>query len=204
MAESTALKGMSLDDKLTYILDLSYEALAEVGYNKITMEMVAEKVGVSKGTISYYFKNKEELIAKTLTYLADTLFSDVMAGTAESSYPKQKLINYVESSWRHYWNNKRHPEVYKVYYDLWFHGFYNKRLQGVANEIKKNFQSGIRNFIAEIYDNDILKKERLDIKAIMVAAAIDGAARLVLSGLTNFAPEDLLQELKETVLKIVD
>jgi AcrR family transcriptional regulator len=204
MAESTALKGMSLDDKLTYILDLSYEALAEVGYNKITMEMVAEKAGVSKGTISYYFKNKEELIAKTLTYLADTLFSDIMAGTAESSYPKQKLINYVESSWRHYWNNKRHPEVYKVYYDLWFHGFYNKRLQGITNEIEKDHQSEIRNFIAEIYDNDIVKNEKLYIKAIMVTAALDGAARLVLSGLTNFAPEDLLQELKETVLKIVD
>lgn len=39
--------------------------VAEGGFEGVTLEGVAERAGVSKGVVAYYFKNKETLISKT-------------------------------------------------------------------------------------------------------------------------------------------
>ena len=205
MAESVALKGMPMDKKVSYMLDKTYESLVEVGYNKITLDMVAEKVGVSKGTISYYFNNKEELMAKTLEFLSGVVYTDVKSYSNENSDPKQRLVNLVDGFWNSYWKNPKYPDIMKVYFDLWFHGMHNKSLYDAACVTDGRFYDLIYNIVSDIYNaKDEQSNEDLFTKVIVIASVIDGATKIVLSGTKNIDQDKLVQELKATVLKIVD
>ncbi len=46
------------------ILEAAQEAFSETGYDQTTMEAIAQKLDVSKGTLYLYFKSKEELFAQ--------------------------------------------------------------------------------------------------------------------------------------------
>ncbi len=63
MAEYDAQLGA----KRRAILDAAQEAFDVRGYEAATMEEVAEKAGVSKGTLYNYFQNKEDLFAKVFS-----------------------------------------------------------------------------------------------------------------------------------------
>lgn len=56
--------GMEKKDKK--ILDAARVILANNGYMKTTIAEVAGKAGVSRGLVHYYFKNKEDMLAKVL------------------------------------------------------------------------------------------------------------------------------------------
>lgn len=205
MAESVALKGMDAENKRTFMLDKAYEVLAEVGYNQLTLDMVAEKVRVSKGTISYYFKNKEELIAETYLYLFDSFLADVNKHAAKSSDPKQNLANYIETVWSCYWENAKYPKIFQVYYDLWFQGIYNKRLYEVSMKTDERIIKTLYRLLKNIYNgNSAQKSAEINTKLLTIVALIDGAAKLVLSGPKTVQKENLIQEVKATVMKIID
>ncbi len=44
------------------IMECAIETLAEVGYVKASLGQIAKRAKISKGVISYYFTNKEELL----------------------------------------------------------------------------------------------------------------------------------------------
>lgn len=57
------------------IVDSAIEVIAAAGYGNASMARIAERVGVSRGLISYHFAGKDELIAQVLV----TVFGDVAA-----------------------------------------------------------------------------------------------------------------------------
>jgi AcrR family transcriptional regulator len=50
------------------ILAAACEVIAEVGFEKIRMRMVAEHAGVSTALLHYHFENREKLFAEAMTY----------------------------------------------------------------------------------------------------------------------------------------
>src|ERR1700761_1898554 len=46
------------------------DTIAEVGYGRATLGRIAERVGVSKGVISYHFAGKEELVQEVIADIA--------------------------------------------------------------------------------------------------------------------------------------
>ena len=54
------------DPKAQKILDAVRKVLAGNGYSGTTISMVAGEAGVSRGLLHYYFKNKDEMLARVL------------------------------------------------------------------------------------------------------------------------------------------
>ncbi|WP_328535190.1 TetR/AcrR family transcriptional regulator [Streptomyces sp. NBC_00344] len=50
------------------ILSAACEVIAEVGFEKIRMRMVAEHAGVSTALLHYHFENREKLFAEAMTH----------------------------------------------------------------------------------------------------------------------------------------
>lgn len=61
------------------ILNAALELTVQHGRHALTMERVAEKAGVAKGTVYLYFKDKQELVRGLLDELSSSL-SDTMCG----------------------------------------------------------------------------------------------------------------------------
>jgi AcrR family transcriptional regulator len=62
------------DEKAQAILDAACRCLSEKGYAATTISEIAAEAGVSRGLLHYYFKNKEELMAKALRAAGETIF----------------------------------------------------------------------------------------------------------------------------------
>jgi len=54
------------DDRPQELLDAAFRTFAEHGYRATRLEQVAEAAGVTKGTIYYYFRNKEDLFRQAI------------------------------------------------------------------------------------------------------------------------------------------
>jgi len=53
------------------VINATLECISESGFEKLTIESVAKKAGISKGVVSYYFKGKEDLILQSFRAFLD-------------------------------------------------------------------------------------------------------------------------------------
>jgi AcrR family transcriptional regulator len=78
-----------------YKFELAAGIFTKKGYHKTTVDEIAAAIGVSKGTIYYYFKNKEELYLAIIREGID-LFHGQLCKAAESpAGPKDKIRKLI-------------------------------------------------------------------------------------------------------------
>lgn len=53
------------------VINATLECISESGFERLTLESVAKKAGISKGVVSYYFKGKEDLILQSFRAFLD-------------------------------------------------------------------------------------------------------------------------------------
>lgn len=59
---------MENSEKLNQILEVSLKVFAHYGYRKASMEEIAEKLGMTKGNLYFYCRNKLDLYEKTVAH----------------------------------------------------------------------------------------------------------------------------------------
>ena len=69
------------DDKRRAILNRSAELFSEHGYNRASMNAIAEACGVSKPNLYHYYKDKEELLFDVIRFHLEELLEVVEAAT---------------------------------------------------------------------------------------------------------------------------
>ena len=81
------------------ILSSTKEILERKSFNEITLASIAKATGVSKGTIYYYYKNKDMILAD----VADSYFESMYKELKNWAYNKEKdtslprVLNFVVS-----------------------------------------------------------------------------------------------------------
>jgi AcrR family transcriptional regulator len=68
------------DARQKQIVDCAIETLAEVGYARASLAVIARRAGISKSVILYHFKDKEELLEKVV--------DDIYARGFQESFPQ--------------------------------------------------------------------------------------------------------------------
>ena len=67
------------DDKAAHILDAAEKLLVTFGYRKVTVDDVARRAGIGKGTVYLYWPSKRELFGSVLTREAARLLAEQTA-----------------------------------------------------------------------------------------------------------------------------
>jgi TetR/AcrR family transcriptional regulator len=82
-------------DKHTAILDAAHKRFARYGLTKVTMDEIAEDLGMSKAALYYYFPTKEDLyrnvVASEQQDFADRLEA-IVRGSAPAAYPVKPIM----------------------------------------------------------------------------------------------------------------
>ncbi len=60
--KTVSLKEKQREERTALILQAAYDVLLEKGYYEASMDEIASRVGISKGTLYLHFKSKEDLI----------------------------------------------------------------------------------------------------------------------------------------------
>ncbi len=79
------------------ILENAYELIIEKGIKETSLKDIAQKVGISKGTLYYHYQAKEDLIFDIADCHIDVITTQLFALFEESDYllPPEKIITDV-------------------------------------------------------------------------------------------------------------
>ena len=89
------------------IIESASKLFFQMGYNNAGMENIARDMGITKGTLYLYFKNKEELLNKTCkvnmdlleTNLKKSVSGNVITGIEKFFEDEMKLPDYKKFYW---------------------------------------------------------------------------------------------------------
>jgi AcrR family transcriptional regulator len=84
-------RSLSQDDVKTAILDATDAFLARYGYKKMTVDDLAQAVGIGKGTIYLHFSSKEEIALSHIDRIMERLKERLRAIAAEDAPPEERL-----------------------------------------------------------------------------------------------------------------
>lgn len=79
------------------VLTATWELITEVGYGRVRIADIAERVGTSTGTIHYYFKTKEDVLEETFRFMAEEArrrSDEALAGVED---PWHRLVALIDA-----------------------------------------------------------------------------------------------------------
>ena len=83
-------------DKKELIFKATEELISEAAYNDITVDAIAKKAGIGKGSVYYYFKSKDEIIyavvERSYRRAVRDFFENIHNRPETSSIEKMKLL----------------------------------------------------------------------------------------------------------------
>lgn len=85
------------EERKQEILKVAAELFIEKGYYEVSVEQIAEKIGIVKGTCYRYFSSKKELFFAALDVVGDKFVNEVVGTLEESSISVKKRLNKVLS-----------------------------------------------------------------------------------------------------------
>lgn len=83
------------DDKRQAILDRSAELFSAYGYDRASMNRIAEACGVSKANLYHYYKDKEGLLFDVIRFHLEELLEVVEAADRPEAQPEARLHGLI-------------------------------------------------------------------------------------------------------------
>jgi AcrR family transcriptional regulator len=122
-------------DTKTKIFQVAARLIAEKGYNGVSMREISEQSGVSKPTIYYYYKSKEE-IYKELVNVGLTYVFEMLKEIEALDMPfKARLVQLMKKNFR---LCLKHPDFTKFFFSLFTFADAMPFLRKFALEVEEN------------------------------------------------------------------
>jgi AcrR family transcriptional regulator len=121
VAASRSLKEKQRAEREDLILQVADEILAEKGFHDTSMDEIAQRVGVSKGTVYLHFAKKEDLVLALAMRYAQTFLKNIEQIFASALGPRAKLeaiLRFICGSGNSFqWivALKQNPEIQKIF-----------------------------------------------------------------------------------------
>lgn len=158
-------------ERRNQILRATFQAVADKGYEGVTLQDIADYAGVSKGVTNYYFENKEDVFAHLLEWLTSKIYDREMRSIEKEETALGQLQTYLDNVFVSPAENR---QFYRVYLDFLAQVTGNERYQRVNQQFYQNCW-GIGQSIAEAgMKEGVFDVKDAHITAKLMRAIIDG------------------------------
>ncbi len=99
MNERSFTSRMYMSDKKTQILEATEHLLAQHGFDRLSMQMVANEAGVAAGTIYRYFSDKNDLLRQLRLHVVRNCASNIMRGFHDDMSLHQQFVTLWRNAW---------------------------------------------------------------------------------------------------------
>ena len=123
------------------IIESASKLFFQMGYNNAGMENIARDMGITKGTLYLYFKNKEELLNKTCK---------VNMGLLETNLKKSVSGNMITGIEKFFADEMKLPDYKKVY---WIFALNEINVNNNIKEIIENSYKRYVKYISDLIEN---------------------------------------------------
>lgn len=168
------------------ILEKATELFLNLGFKSVTMDDIANAMGISKKTIYAHYKNKTELVKAATFHLFDVICEGIDIICSEEKNPIAELYEIKSFAMRHLKDEKSSPQYQlQKYYPKIYETLKFKQFEIMKDCIAKNLERGIEiglyrkdlnvEFITRIYFNGMIgiknqqlfPQEKFTMKALM-------------------------------------
>jgi AcrR family transcriptional regulator len=157
-------------EKVDRILRAAAVVLAEKGYENATIKDIAATAHVNWGLLHYYFKNKEDLVVKTLRYASDAAFTPTLGLFSEGRSKEEIVDNAIELLKGTYRDN---PGFYKLLFEMWCASGRSKKIKAELVDCVNRVIESLRTELEKISSSSAVPTVPT---APTAAAAIPGAS----------------------------
>ena len=149
------------------IVQKASEMFLNLGFKSVTMDDIAQEMGISKKTIYVHFSNKAKLVEAVSFYLFDNICSGIDHICDCSINPIEELYDIKMFVMQHLKNEKASPQFQlKKYYPETYKKLhaqqFKKMHESVQESLKKGIETGLFrpslnvDFIARMYFNGMV------------------------------------------------
>jgi TetR/AcrR family transcriptional regulator, repressor of fatR-cypB operon len=104
-------------DKREEIMRAALKLIAEHGFHGAPMAMIADKAGVSAGTIYRYFESKDELITELFRDLEKKILAVLLEGYSDDKPLRERFLHIGTGILRHFIANPIHFRFIEQYHN---------------------------------------------------------------------------------------
>ena len=156
------------------ILQAAFEAFSAVGYEKASMDDIVQRSGLSKGSLYWHFKNKQELFVAMMAWVFEQ-FTSQIEGMADQTAPAADRIRVFFGTSMEWFEST--PHMMGLLIDAFFQSYRSP----VAREVLTSFYQRYIHVVETVIKQGIENGEfRADIDphavAISLMAGGDGVA----------------------------
>lgn len=159
------------DQRREELIKATYYEVAEKGYSAVTLQDIAKRAGVSKGSTLYYFATKEELFLGALEWMVERVHARIGEAVAAVDDPIEKVKTVIHTIFH---NAQESRQFFLAYSDFVSIGTRNKRF----HDLNARFYAGCCGTDRMIIEQGIaagaFRRIDIDDASSMVRALVDG------------------------------
>ncbi|GGG94624.1 TetR family transcriptional regulator [Polaribacter pacificus] len=126
------------------ILQKSTELFLTLGFKSVTMDDIAQELGVSKKTIYNHFKNKTDLVEGVTTNIFENVCKGIDQICSLDQNPIEELYSIKRFTMQYLKNEKASPQhQLNKYYPKIYANLKNKQFEVMQDCVVKNLNKGI-------------------------------------------------------------
>ena len=143
---------LNTEERKVQILKIATDVFYRDGYEKASLQEIAQRAGITKAAIYYHFKNKEEILFDLVATLSDRLVADLKGINRGENDPVDQLREMLTQHISYMKQGKANVKI--LVEDKRFLG---KRYAGIIREKQKEIFEIYRSKLEEIANQGRLK-----------------------------------------------
>jgi AcrR family transcriptional regulator len=152
------------EEKANRILAAALQVLARNGYEQTTINEVADAAKVSRGLLHYYFKDKEEMVSKALTFGFGSMWDSSIGSLSESKTPEELVDNMIKILID---NTQKNPDFSALLFEMWVSSRRSKRIEKVFSDGLAETISRLKTLLDLAAATGVIKIDRNDTEAVV-------------------------------------
>ena len=165
------------DERRQQIIQAAFAAFAENGYAKTTMDDIVRLSGLSKGSLYWHFKNKEELFIATLETMFQQVGEQLAALVQQDAPAEQRLRAFMHEVGAMLEQNK---PIVGLLIDAFFQSYQNTATMETMRKIYMDYVASIEAAIQQGIDRGEFHAVDPQLAAVSLMAGGDGVALYML------------------------
>jgi TetR/AcrR family transcriptional regulator len=161
------------EERRRQIMDAALACFARKGYHNTTMDDIVAESGLSKGTLYWYFKSKDELFASLIKSFFLDMRQDI-DGILEQHTTASGRLRAIAQGFVQFFHETE--DFFSVFFEFWMQSTLNEELNQLFSNVLVQYKKVIAGIIAEGMRTGEFKAVDASQLALAVMAAYDGLA----------------------------
>ena len=160
------------EERKRQILEAASNVFARSGFDEARMDDIAEESGLSKGSLYWYFKNKDAIIQAIMENMLKREISKVREMVSEDISAKDKLEKFIQMTVKDL--NLMKP-ILPILYEFLAIGFREKSVRNSINEYLNSYIKESIPIIQQGIDNGEFRNIDVEEAALSIGAIFEGS-----------------------------